>query len=304
MTSFLGKVDWGFPSTAPSPDGTISGLGRNMVVGGDAGAVHTDFGVGHLDAGGWIGRHVHSFEEALYILAGELLIEVDGHAWRLRAGDYTFMPIGVWHLLANLGTEEVRWVSINMPRRRAPSDPRRDTFFRPGPPDLSIYADAPRPTFGVPTVRGVGHYEGTPPQLEALRVEGPARGRGPAGMDTALLAYNGISVRMLVDRVLGADHLTMFTVDYEVGGAAPAHNHPFEEAYLILSGEVEAEFDGETRRLGPGDVAFAAVGVSHGFYNDGPERVRWLETQAPQPPARNAYRWDQVWARFDPETAP
>ena len=96
----------------------------------------------------------------------------------------------------------------------------------------------------------------------------------------------------------------MFTVDYEIGGAAQSHDHPFEEAYVILAGEVEAEFDGETRRLRPGDVAFAAVGVSHGFYNDGPERVRWLETQAPQPPARHAYRWDQVWARFDPATAP
>jgi quercetin dioxygenase-like cupin family protein len=108
---------------------------------------------------------------------------------------------------------------------------------------------------------------------------------------------------MLVDRGLGADHLTVFTVDYEVGGAAQSHDHPFEEAYLILAGEVEAEFDGTTRRLRAGDVAFAAVGVSHAFYNDGPERVRWIETQAPQPPARHAYRWDQAWAQFDPTTA-
>ena len=62
----------------------------------------------------------------------------------------------------------------------------------------------------------------------------------------------------------------MFTVDYEVGGAAQAHDHPFEETYFFLAGEVEAEFDGETRRLRAGDVAFAAVGVSHAFYNDGP----------------------------------
>ena len=58
------------------------------------------------------------------------------------------------------------------------------------------------------------------------------------------LAYNGISVKMLVDKVLGADHLTMFTVDYELGGAAQAHDHPFEETYFFLAGEVEAELDG------------------------------------------------------------
>ena len=43
--------------------------------------------------------------------------------------------------------------------------------------------------------------------------------------------------------------------------------------------------------LRPGDVVFAGVGSVHGFYNTGTERVRWIETQAPQPPARHAYRW-------------
>ncbi|HEX7473827.1 MAG TPA: cupin domain-containing protein [Candidatus Limnocylindrales bacterium] len=303
-TSFLGAIDWSFPTAQATPDGTVSGLGRSVLVDARAGAVHTELAVGRLDPGGWLGRHVHSFEEALYVLGGQLVLEIDGHAWRLGPGDYAVMPIGVWHLLANLGSEAVRWVSVNTPQRRLVSDPRRDTFFRAGPPDLARLADTPLPTFGVPTVRGVGHYEGTPPQAEALRLEGPARGRAPAGMDTAILAYSGISVRMLVDRGLGADHLTMFTVDYEVGGAAQSHDHPFEETYLILAGEVEAEFGGTTQRLRAGDVAFAGVGVSHAFYNDGPERVRWIETQAPQPPSRHAYRWDQAWARFDPTTAP
>jgi quercetin dioxygenase-like cupin family protein len=118
-------------------------------------------------------------------------------------------------------------------------------------------------------------------------------------MDTALLAYSGISVKMLVDRNFGADLVTMFTVDYEVGGAAQAHDHPFEEAYVFLAGEVEAELDGRRYTLHPGDVAFAGVGSVHGFWNDGPERVRWIETQAPQPPARQAYRWIRSWERYE-----
>jgi quercetin dioxygenase-like cupin family protein len=141
----------------------------------------------------------------------------------------------------------------------------------------------------------VGHYDGTPPQAEALAVADPARGRQPAGMDTALLAYSGISVKMLVDRALGADLLTMFTVDYEVGGAAQAHDHPFEETYFFLSGVTEAELDGTAYTLRAGDVVFAGVGSVHGFWNDGPERVRWIETQAPQPPTRHAYRWEPTW---------
>jgi quercetin dioxygenase-like cupin family protein len=304
MTSFLGLIDWSFPTNPPAADGSVSGLGRTVIVGAATGATHTELAAGRLEPGGWLGRHVHSFEEALYVLAGRLTFELDGRPWLLGPGDYVLIPIGTWHLLANLGTEPVRWVSVNSPLRRPPSDPRRDTFFRPGSPDLAELTGAAPPAFGSPTVRGLGHYDGTPPQAEAFGIEGPTRGRKPAGMDTAVLAYSGISVKMLIDGGLGADPLTMFTVDYEVGGAAQSHDHPFEEAYVILAGEVEAEFDGVARHLGPGDVAFAAVGVSHGFYNDGPGRVRWLETQAPQPPARHAYRWDRTWASFDPDGAP
>ena len=43
------------------------------------------------------------------------------------------------------------------------------------------------------------------------------------------------------------------------------------------------------------------VGSVHGFYNTGTERVRWLETQAPQPPARHSYRWVRDWGRYDEE---
>ena len=50
-----------------------------------------------------------------------------------------------------------------------------------------------------------------------------------------------------------------------------------------------------------GDVVFAGVGSVHGFYNNGTGRVRWIETQAPQPPARHAYRWVPVWKRFEEE---
>ena len=103
---------------------------------------------------------------------------------------------------------------------------------------------------------------------------------------------------MLVDRVFGADLLTMFTVDYELGGAAQAHDHPFEEAYFFLARRDRgARSTAEHHTLRAGDVVFAGVGSVHGFYNTGTERVRWIETQAPQPPARHAYRWvDQLAA--------
>lgn len=297
---YVGRVDWSFAESRQPATATASGLSRRVLVGAEQGAVHTELAVGQLAPGGWLNRHVHSFEEALYVLGGELLLEIDGRTHRLVPGDYALLPIGVWHVLGNTADEPVRWLAVNTPQRLSPDAGRRDTFFTSEPMDLAALDRAARPpVVGDPTLRWVGHYAGTPPQLEALRVTDPARGRKPAGMDTALLAYSGISVKMLVDRGFGAELLTMFTVDYELGGAAQTHDHPFEETYFFLAGQTEAELDGKSYVLRAGDVVFAGVGSVHGFYNVGTERVRWIETQAPQPPGRHAYRWVDSWKRLE-----
>jgi quercetin dioxygenase-like cupin family protein len=295
----VGRLDWSFPaSPAPATD-TSSGLARDRLIGPDQGAVHTDLAAVALQPGGWLAPHVHSFEEALYVLEGELLLQLGERVHRLVPADYALIPTGLRHALGNTGSAMVKLLSLNSPQRLDPLSGRKDTFFE-APQDLAAMdAAAVRPPFGDPTLRLAGHYEGTGPQLDALRVSDPARGRAPAGADTAILAYSGISVKMLVDRNFGADQVTMFTVDYEIGGAAQAHDHPFEEAYVFLAGEVEGELDGTTYTFRPGDVAFAPVGSVHGFYNTGTERVRWLETQAPQPPARHAYRWVSSWEKYE-----
>ena len=295
---YVGHVDWSF-ADAPAPaTGTMSGVSRIRIVGPDQGALHTDLFAGVLAPGGWLAPHVHAFEEAFYVLEGEILMELGGPVYRLRPGDFTLMPTGVRHGIANARDVPARFVSLNSPQRLDPATGRIDTFYSPPRDPAEMDAAAIRPPFRDPTLRWVGHYEGTPPQLEALRVNDDPRTREPAGMDIAVLAYSGISVKMLVDRTFGADQVTMFTVDYEPGGAAQAHDHPFEEAYFFLAGEVEAELDGARYTLRPGDIVFAGVGSVHGFWNEGGGRVRWLETQAPQPPTRHAYRWWPSWERF------
>jgi uncharacterized cupin superfamily protein len=64
---------------------------------------------------------------------------------------------------------------------------------------------------------------------------------------------------------------------------------------MILEGSVDALFDGAPYRLGTGDVAWAGAGCVHAFNNRGPGVVRWLETQAPAPPARHSYRFARDW---------
>ena len=130
-------------------------------------------------------------------------------------------------------------------------------------------------------------------------------------MSTALLAYSGIAVKMLVDQRLDAQLSTMFMVEYQPGGAAHPHDHPIEESYYLLDGEIEAVADGKTYVLGRGDLFWTGVGCVHAFYNRTNRTVRWLETQSPQPPARHSYRFSRDWeylkrklARADDESEP
>jgi quercetin dioxygenase-like cupin family protein len=116
-----------------------------------------------------------------------------------------------------------------------------------------------------------------------------------ASMSTALLAYSGIALKMLVDQRLDAQLHTMFMVEYQPGGVAQPHDHPMEESYTILEGEVEAVADGQRYTLCVGDVFWTGVGCTHAFYNTSGRTVRWLETQSPQLPARHGYRFDRDW---------
>jgi quercetin dioxygenase-like cupin family protein len=302
----VGHVDWDFGGPPAEYAGSAEGYSSSCLVGSHTGAVHTDLSISKLEPGGWTGLHLHSFESAVYVLAGTPVLNIDGHQNQLRAGDYALLPIGMPHGWANPADRagQARILAHSTPQRRPAGQRPGDTFFLPADSVVSGPAAPPaRPASPGPVSRYLGHYAGTPPQQEALRVDDRIRDREPAGMDTALLAYSGISVKMMVDRGLGAELLVMFMVDYEPGGAAQAHDHPFEEAYFFLEGEIEAELDGMAYQLRAGDVLFAGVGSTHGFYNTGRGRVRWIETQAPQPPGRHSYRWTGPWQRLESQTS-
>jgi quercetin dioxygenase-like cupin family protein len=114
-------------------------------------------------------------------------------------------------------------------------------------------------------------------------------------MASAVLAYSGIQVKMLVDQRLDAQLHTMFMVHYEPGAAANPHDHPFEESYYMLDGEVDVVADGDRYTLRPGDAFWTGAGCVHAFYETQGKTVQWLETSAPGPPARHSYRHQRDW---------
>lgn len=259
---------------------------RWQIVGEADGAVHTGFFVGELEPGGTIPAHVHSFETSCYVLSGTGVVDTLDAATEVGPGDYCLAPVGVPHAWRNLSDAPVRWAEMQGPPPR--SRYGGDTFLvDPLPARDPVPVDVRDPRTRAFGNIAPAHMDPGKQGQDLLAVS--------ASMRTALLVYSGISVKMMVDSDLGAVLTTMFMVQYEPGGRAGSHDHPFEETYLILEGGVDAEFDGSQYRLETGDVAWAGAGCVHGFANPGNAPVRWLETQAPQPPSRHSYRFSRDW---------
>jgi quercetin dioxygenase-like cupin family protein len=265
---------------------------RAVVVGPAVGAVHTGVTRCELDAGGEVGVHLHSYEKSFYVVEGHPRITVDGQTWQLAPDDCGLVPVGVEHAW-RAGDEACGWIEASAPAPRPPDHPSPDTFF--------TGAAAPSDDPGAldirdPRTRTFFRLEPGQMELDNLRIGAPVDAPTvSASMATALLAYSGIALKMLVDQRLGAVLHQMFMVEYEPGGAAQLHDHPLEESYTIISGDVEAEADGERFTLHAGDVFWTGVGCVHGFWNTSGARVRFLETQSPQLPANHSYRFNRDW---------
>ena len=115
-------------------------------------------------------------------------------------------------------------------------------------------------------------------------------------MATALLAYSGIALKMLVDQRLGAVLHTMFMVEYRARRRRPAARPPARGDLLRSSTARSRRWPtASASRCGAGDVFWTGVGCIHAFWNRSDARVRWLETQSPQPPANHSYRFNRDW---------
>ena len=264
---------------------------RSALVDQTVGSVHMGLGLCALSADGYIDVHVHSFEESFFVLEGQPTLVLDGRSYPLMPGACGVVPVSVSHAWLGAASGTARWIDMLAPQPR--TDGTADDTFFVGP---AVTNDAEPLDIRDPRSRHLFRIDERDIALEGLktgaRVDAPTVS---ASMSTALLAYSGIAVKMLVDQRLDAQLSTMFMVEYQPGGVAHPHDHPLEESYYMLDGEVEAVADGKTYVLRTGDLFWTGVGCVHAFYNRTNRTVRWLETQSPQPPARHSYRFNRDW---------
>jgi quercetin dioxygenase-like cupin family protein len=275
------------------------GFARCSLIDASVGSVHTGLGLCSLTSGGHVNRHIHSFEELFYVLEGSPTLVIDREAYRLAPGVCGVIPVGIQHAWAGPALGAARWIDMLSPQPRT-NGGAADTFFV----GEAAAHEAREVDVRDPRLRHLFRMTNSDIELESLKggtaVDAPTVS---ASMNTALLAYSGIALKMLVDQRLGAELSSMFMVEYQPGGIAHPHDHPLEEAYFMLEGEIEAVADDRQYVLRAGDVFWTGVGCIHAFRNTSGNRVRWLETQSPPLPARYGYRFNRDWEYLQEKVA-
>jgi quercetin dioxygenase-like cupin family protein len=250
-----------------------------------SGSVHTGLSMNQLAVDGSLAPHVHSYEEGFYILEGAAEVTSNGQAFRLGPGDFGVFKVGTPHAWRNAGAAEVRWLQMAAPQPK-PAGKERDTFFLKG----GFAKDGPPPAAAKPLGQSdpganlLGHFD-------VSQIPSPEqRAAGVVGSP-------GVFLKWMIDEAFGARHHRMLFIEYLPGANIPLHDHTFEEAYFILSGEVHGTLDGEHYVATAGEVLWTGVGCVHSFANKGSEPVRWIETFSPQPPAENVFRFMAEWEK-------
>ncbi len=64
-------------------------------------------------------------------------------------------------------------------------------------------------------------------------------------------------------KMIHTDQMTLAFWEIKAGASLPEHHHPHEQVANVLKGTFELTLDGETRQLGPGEVAVIPGNVPH-----------------------------------------
>lgn len=268
-----------------SPAGS-RGLSVNTLISRPEGSVHLEIAVCSLASGGFIGGNIHPFEESFYMLSGRANIGIGSGKHRLVKDDFGFVPVSTPHAWSNPFDEPATWYRIRAPQPRTIGD---------SVGTIPI-ADYEPPTVGRPVkeLDPLSQHLGRFAETD-LSAPGPLAMPGTHGHN-----IRDVSVRMMVDDVLGAVHHQTFMVQF-----APSHDstlsgsphfHPFEEAYFLLQGEGEVELEGERFRVGAGDLVWESTGILHGWRAIGDTPLRFIELMAPRPPYTNMLFSYEIWS--------
>jgi len=64
-------------------------------------------------------------------------------------------------------------------------------------------------------------------------------------------------------RVYHSQHMTFAYWEFDAGATIHEHQHPNEEVWNVMEGEIDVSIDGRTQRAGPGTAAIVPLNSRH-----------------------------------------
>jgi mannose-6-phosphate isomerase-like protein (cupin superfamily) len=205
---------------------------------------------------GWEGPplHHHAFDEAFYVLEGELTFQLGHELATASAGQLAFAPGGVHHTLANRSDADARYLLVCTPAGFERYFDRIAAEAAGVDPPASALEPYPETTVVGPTI---GEQPDLPPATPLPAVPGRIRVLLRDGDSDGRVALmdNGVSVGVK---------------------GPPLHHHDFDEGFYVLEGELTFRLGDELLTRRAGELAYAARGAHHTFANQSGAEARML----------------------------
>jgi quercetin dioxygenase-like cupin family protein len=208
--------------------------------------------------------HAHSLEwEAIYVLSGELQVEMAGATWTVEPGDLQAFPADVPHRLSNASPQPATYLQICAPAGF-------DDFVR----EVGVLR---HPNAGPGMLP-------TPAELRRLREAAPRHGitflpeaaldarRNRCGpMPRQRIDALGVQIEILAEREETGYGSALLTVTLPPRATIPLHSHAYPELFYLSSGRLDyyrlSDGVGGWTTLTPGSTIDIAAGVGHALNN-------------------------------------
>jgi len=99
--------------------------------------------------------------------------------------------------------------------------------------------------------------------------------------DGESMSVLGTNVRFLLEASKTDHNFSLMEVELPEGGGPPPHEHPWDEAYYVVDGDVWFLVGDQEMVVSGGDLLYAPAGVVHSFKGAGKTPARVLVFDAP-----------------------
>ena len=241
-------------SAVPVP-GIAGRVQLRTFVSSACGALAFSTGLAIFQSGGRLELHRHPVSEALTVVEGDALLQVEGRAYRIGPHDCAHVPAATPHAVEN-----------NSPDRELIVH----TAFASGQPSRELVNQE------FPIVdRGFDDPASNDPETIVRFAKSPVYGLAPGAFFTDLFA-----------RRFGAVGICGGYGRFQPGASLPCHIHAYDESITIIQGSAKCLVQGREYELSECATAYVPEGLPHRFLNQSNEEMAMIWVYAGAEPDR------------------